>query len=203
MSGYIVGLTGGIGSGKTTVSNLFMQHHKIDVVDADIIARDVVEPGTEGLEAIRSRFGANIINEQHHLNRSKLRDIVFNHPDEKTWLNQLLHPLIRTEMIRQCQEACSAYVILSIPLLVENNLQALAHRILVVDCSEEAQLARGTRRDGVGEAQIKSIMHSQATRKERLKVADDVIVNDVTLADLAAQVTRLHEKYTTLAESTS
>lgn len=201
MSHFIVGLTGGIGSGKTTVSDLFTQHFGIDVVDADVIAREVVQPGTSALEEIKARFGAEIITDKGYLNRAQLRERVFSEPEHKTWLNNLLHPLIRQEMQRQCREARSAYVLLSIPLLVENKLQSLANRVLVVDCPEEIQLLRASGRDGVGEAQIKSIMQSQASREERLAAADDVLNNDGDLDSLLVNIEMLHRQYLALANA--
>lgn len=201
MSNYIIGLTGGIGSGKTTVSDLFHQRHNITVVDADVIAREVVQPGSNTLLTITNRFGSDILTSEGALDREKMRTKVFTNPDHKAWLNALLHPLIREQMQMQCQLAKSEYVILSIPLLVENQLQHMAHRILVVDCSEEIQLQRASGRDGVGEAQIKSIMQSQASREQRLAIADDVILNNSDTASLIAKVETLHNKYVALAQS--
>lgn len=201
MSGFIVGLTGGIGSGKTTVSDMFAKHYNIDVIDADVIAREVVEPGTPALKAIQEKFGTEVLTADGQLNRAQLRQKVFSDTDLKNWLNQLLHPLIRAEMLAQCRAAESNYAILSIPLLVENQLQALTHRVLVVDCSEETQLCRASQRDGVGEAQIKSIMQAQASRNERLALADDVVVNDGDIEQLQLQVATLHNKYLTLAQA--
>ncbi|BDX05610.1 dephospho-CoA kinase [Planctobacterium marinum] len=201
MSNFIVGLTGGIGSGKTTVSDLFKEHYGIEVVDADVIAREVVQPGSKALAAIRDKFGASILSQEGTLDRAQLRTRVFADPALKTWLNELLHPLIREQMQIQCQQAKSDYVLLSIPLLVENQLQHLTDRILVVDCPEAIQLQRATSRDGVGEAQIKSIMQSQASREQRLAIADDVIVNDTDKPHLLTKVQTLHNKYKAIAQS--
>lgn len=194
MSRFIVGLTGGIGSGKTTVSDSFAELG-IDVVDADVIAREVVEPGTKALTAITERFGTSILNDDGFLNRSALRERVFNNEMDKAWLNQLLHPIIREEMIAQCRQAQSAYVILSVPLLIENKLQNLVDRILVVDCAEETQIQRGSKRDGVGAEQIKRIMQSQCTREERLQFADDVVDNDSSIDAVKQQVMKLNRNY--------
>lgn len=201
MSEFIVGLTGGIGSGKTTVSDIFAQDYGIVVVDADVISREVVAPGTSALKKIRDYFGGSVLDDNGFLDRGNLRDIVFSSDEKKAWLNALLHPLIRETMQYQCQQADSSYVILSIPLLTENKLQSMAHRVLVVDCSEETQIARATARDGVGEAQIKSIMRSQASRSERLAIADDVIQNEVQKASLTVQIEQLHRKYLKLASA--
>lgn len=201
MSKFIVGLTGGIGSGKTTVSDLFKEQYDIVVVDADVIAREVVQPGSKALLAIREKFGESILSPDGNLDRARLRNLVFAEPVLKTWLNELLHPLIREQMQTQCQQAISEYVILSIPLLVENKLEHMADRILVVDCPEEIQLHRASIRDGVGEAQIKSIMQSQASREQRLAIADDVIINDTDKPQLLAKVQALHNKYRAYAEA--
>lgn len=199
MSKFIVGLTGGIGSGKTTVSDLFAENHAITVVDADVIAREVVEPGSKALEKIADYFGEGVINEAGALDRAKLRSLVFGSDVKKDWLNGLLHPLIRETMQYQCEQATSEYAILSIPLLTENKLQSMAHRVLVVDCSEETQLKRASSRDGVGDQQIKSIMQSQASRQERLAIANDVIINEDSLESLVVQIDKLHQKYLEMA----
>ena len=181
MSRFVVGLTGGIGSGKTAVSDHFSQLG-IDIIDADIIARDVVAPTSPAVAQIAHYFGEKAVMADGNIDRQYLREKVFSNPQNKQWLDNLLHPLIRETMQYQCQQAESDYVILSIPLLTENKLQFMAHRVLVVDCSENTQIARATARDGVGVEQIKSIMRSQASRSERLAIADDVIQNDNAVA---------------------
>lgn len=201
MSNFVVGLTGGIGSGKTTVSNLFTNLYGITVVDADVIARDVVAPDTQALLRIKEYFGKNVIDEGGFLDRAKLRTLVFESENKKNWLNNLLHPIIRTTMQSKCEQATSEYVILSIPLLTENKLQTMANRVLVVDCSEVTQIKRATSRDGVGEQQIKSIMHFQASRSERLAIADDVIVNEDSEESLSVQIGELHKKYLDFAQN--
>ncbi|WP_434358408.1 dephospho-CoA kinase [Parasalinivibrio latis] len=197
---YVVAITGGIGSGKTTVANLFAEHG-IDLVDADVIAREVVEPGSPGLGEIQERFGDGILLPSGQLDRAKLREHIFNHPEDKAWLNGLLHPMIREEMLRQCQEATSPYCLLIVPLLVENKLQNMADRVLVVDVSESTQVARTVSRDNVSEAQVKNILSAQATREERLAVADDIIENDHYPEQLHNKVADLHRIYLTLAAS--
>ena len=199
MNTFIVGLTGGIGSGKTTVSDLF-NVLGITIVDADVIAREVVALGSEGLTAIVKRFGDTILDAQGHLDRAKLRTIVFSQEREKQWLNGLLHPLIREQMVAQCRAATSPYVILSVPLLIENNLQTMVNRTLVVDVSRESQIQRTANRDGVGVEQIESILASQCDRERRLQAADDVISNEGDVSSLNEQVADLHEKYLTLAQ---
>ncbi|WOI38492.1 dephospho-CoA kinase [Alteromonas sp. CI.11.F.A3] len=191
----VVGLTGGIGSGKSAATSQFAALG-IDIIDADEVARDVVIPGSEGLVKITEHFGSDILLEDGTLNRAALRERVFNSSEEKQWLNQLLHPLIRKTMLQQIADATSHYCILSVPLLVEGNLTELCDRVIVVDCPESMQLERAMQRDGSTKQIIESIMASQATRKERLAAADDVIDNSKTLDFLNEQVLTLHSKYT-------
>ncbi|AAW86684.1 dephospho-CoA kinase [Aliivibrio fischeri ES114] len=175
---YVVAITGGIGSGKTTVADRFQALYNINIVDADIIAREVVNPGTEGLIQIEQHFGPQILLDDGHLNRAKLRECIFSEPSEKQWLNDLLHPLIRSEMQRQIALSTSEYTLLVVPLLVENKLQYLANRVLVVDVLEQTQINRTVNRDKVNHQQVKAILASQASREERLAAADDIINND-------------------------
>ncbi|WP_394211641.1 dephospho-CoA kinase [Enterovibrio calviensis] len=195
---FVVGVTGGIGSGKTTVANLFADK-RIEVIDADVIARQVVEPGSEGLSAIAAKFGDSMLSADGTLDRAALREHVFSHPEDKDWLNNLLHPKIRQEMIRQTTQARSPYCLLVIPLLVENGLQSLCDRVLVVDVSEQTQVERASRRDSVSNEQVKRILAAQATREDRLALADDVIVNECTQEELNCQIGTLHLHYLTLA----
>lgn len=199
---FVVGLTGGIGSGKTAVSDIFAGLG-IDVIDADIIARDVVKPGTPALASIVEKFGRNILNAEGSLDRAELRAKVFEDSNAKVWLNQLLHPAIREAMQQAIVESITPYCILSVPLLIENKLQHLVDRILVVDCDETLQLQRALARDGSSEATIKSIMASQASRTTRLSHADDVVVNESSLAALSEQVNTLHEAYLEMAQTRS
>ncbi|WED22350.1 dephospho-CoA kinase [Vibrio sp. JC009] len=197
---FIVGLTGGIASGKTTVANLFNQHFQIEIVDADIVAREVVEPGTEGLQAIAEHFGRSILTSEKTLDRSKLREIIFSRPEEKEWLNNLLHPMIRQKMNESLSAIKSPYALLVIPLMVENQLQSMADRILVIDVSPETQIQRTVMRDNVADDQAKAILASQADRQQRLAIADDIILNEDDEQDLLAQITTLHNKYLSLAK---
>ncbi|MEP0356707.1 MAG: dephospho-CoA kinase [Paraglaciecola sp.] len=200
MSQYVVGVSGGIGSGKTTVTDCFKQFD-VDVVDADIVARQVVEHGTEGLKAIVEKFGINILDDKGKLNRGKLRQLVFNEPDNKIWLNQLLHPVIRAEMHAQVQQTKSDYCLLSVPLLVENKLFEMVDRVLIVDVSETNQLKRTLLRDKTNTQQIQAIMDSQASREQRLAVADDVIDNNDSPEKLLIQVELLHQTFLQLAKN--
>lgn len=194
MSDYVVGISGGIGSGKTTVTNLFAKLG-VEVIDADVIAREVVEPGTPALEAIVAKFGQSVLDESGNLNRAKLRTLVFDDLEVKNWLNQLLHPAIRKQMLLQTQQAKSAYCLLSVPLLVENKLYEQVDRVVIVDVHEQTQLQRTLLRDKTNESQIRAIMSAQATRQQRLAVANDVIDNNGKADDLAKQVAQLHENY--------
>lgn len=197
---YIVALTGGIGSGKSTVADAFARHG-VEIVDADVIARQVVEPGAPALDAIVERFGNEMLLADGTLNRSALRQRIFSNPDEKRWLNQLLHPLIHQETQRQLAQVASPYALWVVPLLVENNLQARADRVLVVDVDSETQLARTVARDGIDRQQAQNIMSAQATREQRLAVADDTIDNSGTAQGIEPFVAALHRRYLELAVS--
>lgn len=196
MSNFIVGLTGGIGSGKTTIAKMFFELG-IDIVDADIVAREVVEANTPALKAIEVRFGPDILLPNGELDRNHLRDKIFANEADKQWLNQLLHPLIRQSMTKQLQQANSPYCLLVAPLLIENDLGYLTHRILVVDVIESVQLSRTLQRDkNSSTATIKAIIASQVSRTKRLAVADDVIDNchsDLVL--IKNKVNALHQFY--------
>lgn len=196
---YVVAITGGIGSGKTTVANQFAALG-IEVVDADLIARDVVEPGTPALTAIASHFGPEMLTEQGLLDRRALRERIFSDPAAKSWLNALLHPIIRSEMLRQCAAASSPYCLLVVPLLVENRLTELADRVLVIDVDEATQIERTCRRDGVSREQAQAILASQASRSERLAMADDVLDNQSgTTETIRERILALHETYLAFA----
>jgi dephospho-CoA kinase len=204
MSKYVVGISGGIGSGKTTVTDLFAKY-AIEVIDADVIAREIVEPGSPALKAIIDRFGQSVLDSSGGsssgtLDRAKLRTLVFNDNEIKNWLNQLLHPVIRHQMLLQTQQAKSAYCFLSVPLLVENKLYEQVDRVVIVDVDEQTQLQRTLLRDKTNEQQILAIMRSQATRLQRLAVADDVIDNNGKADDLAKQVAHLHKHYLQLSK---
>ncbi|NUW68555.1 dephospho-CoA kinase [Vibrio coralliilyticus] len=192
---FVVGLTGGIASGKTTVANLFQSQFGIEIVDADVVAREVVEPGSEGLKAIEERWGSDILLHDGTLNRAKLREVIFTNEEEKAWVNGLLHPMIREKMQADIAKVTSPYGLLVIPLMVENNLQSLADRVLVVDVDKQTQMQRTVERDGVPLEQAESILAAQASRTQRLAIADDVIKNNATNQELLPQITELHQKY--------
>lgn len=195
---YIVGLTGGIGSGKSTVANLFAELG-VPLVDADVVARDVVAKGSPLLEKIAQHFGDQILTPQGDLNRAALRERVFHDEDEKLWLNNLLHPAIREQMLTQLAAQTAPYTLFVVPLLIENKLTALCQRILVVDVTPKTQLARAAARDHNRLEQIQRIMNAQVSRDERLKWADDVINNDAELTQnlphLRKKVLELHQFY--------
>ncbi|QLH63758.1 dephospho-CoA kinase [Serratia symbiotica] len=197
---YIVALTGGIGSGKSTVANAFARHG-VAVVDADVIARQVVEPGTPALAKIAERFGNEILLASGALNRAVLRQRIFSQPDGKIWLNQLLHPLIRQETQRQLAQATSPYALWVVPLLVENGLQDRADRVLVIDVNTETQRARTVARDGISRQQVQDILSAQATREQRLAIADDIIDNSGIALEIELSVDALHRRYLELAAS--
>ncbi len=198
---YIIGLTGGISSGKTTVANLFQHHFNIGIVDADVVAREVVGPGTIGLSEITEHFGRDILSPNGELNRTALRSRVFTDQNEKTWLNNLLHPMIRDKMKQDLDTITTPYALLVVPLLVENQLQSMTDRILVVDVSTEVQIRRTMERDNVSKSQVESILSAQASRADKLKFADDVIQNDNENIDLLPQVSKLHQHYMSLSRA--
>jgi dephospho-CoA kinase len=196
-----IGLTGGIASGKSTVSRRFTELG-VTVIDADVAARRVVEPGTPGLDQVVRRFGPEVIDASGNLNRSALRALIFSDPDARRALDALLHPLIRADMEQQADEATGPYLVMAIPLLVEGgSAPDRVDRVLVVDAAEEAQLQRVQARDGGSMEQARAILASQASRETRLAAADDVLLNSGSVADLRQAVDRLHEQYLQMAET--
>lgn len=196
----VVGVTGGIGSGKTAATDRF-QALGIKVVDADLASRVVVEPGRPALQAIAEHFGPGVISEDGSLNRRALREIVFAHPDERKWLERLTHPLIAQEILQQIQSSTSPYTILASPLLLESGQSRMAQRVLVIDVPEDVQIARTTSRDNTDVAGVKAIIAAQMKREDRVAKADDVIVNDQSLQALHHAVDRLHQHYLELART--
>lgn len=194
MAAYVVGLTGGIGCGKTTVMQGF-NALGIQSVDADVVAREVVMPGTPALTAISGHFGAQVLNADGSLNRAALRERIFNHAADKAWLEQLLHPAIRQSLLAQLKALTSPYVLLVAPLLLENRLNSVVNRVLVVDLPEPLQRQRAMARDNANAEQIDAIMAAQLSRHDRLAQADDIIHNDSTLEALQQQIMPLHQFY--------
>jgi len=195
---YTVAITGGIGSGKTTVANKFAQLG-ITVIDADIIARSVVEPQKPALKSIAQHFGPTILLPDGTLNRRELRERIFADPQEKAWLNALLHPLIHQATQDEIAGATSKYVLWVVPLLVENQLHKKADRVLVVDVPPETQIIRTMQRDNVSRKHAEQIIAAQASRESRLAIADDVIDNSGRSDAVDAEVKRLHQRYLQLA----
>ncbi len=196
---YVVGITGGIGSGKTTVTKLF-EALSIDVVDADVIARHIFDLDSPALAAVADRFGADALHSDGTLNRAWLRERIFTNTDDKDWLNSLTHPLIRQQLLQQLHQATSPYVLLSAPLLVENKLTEICDQVLVVDITPAQQIERTIGRDQVTKSQVEAIIAAQASREERLAAAHQVIDNSADPASLVPQVEALHNLYLRLAQ---
>lgn len=213
----IVGLTGGIGSGKTTVSEFFKELD-IPVIDSDQITRDLVEPNQPALKKIVAHFGSEILHKNESpdknlnknldeniagtLDRKKLRNIIFNNPSERLWLENLLHPLVKDEIFKRATIITNShsqpkppYIIVQVPLLIESNFHKLVDRVLVIDCPLDIQIQRVVQRDKTNPEQVQTIAETQIDREVRLKEADDVIMNDSTLSDLKQKVIELHHHY--------
>ena len=190
----IIGLTGGIGSGKTAVSDAF-QDLGITIVDADLASRIVVQKGKPSLKKIAEHFGNDILNENSELDRAKLREIIFNSDEEKNWLESLLHPAIANQIQDELKASSSPYTILVSPLLLETNQKEYCSKVLVVDVPVELQVERTLKRDQVSEGQVKSIIKAQISRKNRLEFADEVIINEGSLEELHSTVMKFHQKF--------
>ncbi len=197
MKPWTLGLTGGIGSGKSAVAAQFAALG-VDVVDADQAARWVVEPGRPALAAIAEHFGEQVLQADGQLNRSALRELIFQSPAERSWLERLLHPLIAAETAQFLANAKPPYAIMVSPLLIESGQYKLTQRILVVDVPEKLQIERTMQRDRLSAEQVRAIMAAQATRETRLSHANDILVNDRDLAWVEQEVERLHAFYLTL-----
>lgn len=196
---FSVGLTGGIGSGKTTVADMFAARGAA-IIDTDLIAHDLTAPNGAAIAQIRSAFGPEFLSPDGAMDRAKMRDHVFADPVAKSRLEAILHPLIRIETERAAREAQGAYLMFVVPLLVESeSWRQRVSRVLVVDCAEETQARRVMNRSGLAETQVRAIMAAQASRHQRLAAADDIIDNDGDSSALAPQVERLHALYLELA----
>jgi len=205
---FRVGLTGGIASGKTTIANMFADLGAA-VIDTDVIAREVVAPGQPALDEIAQTFGASVIAADGGLDRAAMRQLVFTDENARRQLEAILHPVIQRETLRQSNAAADLrrlsdgergqYQIIVVPLLLESPLKSFVDRILVVDCDEETQIRRLLARDAETDEQARRMLAAQTSRANRLAIADDVISNDASLADVRAQVTALHEIYVSLA----
>ncbi len=192
----VIGLTGGIGSGKTTVADLFAKLG-VPIIDADQVARDVTQPGQAALALIVEHFNQALLLADGTLNRAALRQLIFKDEAERHWLENLLHPLIQEEILRQLDKLSAPYCIVVIPLLFETavNFDSLIDRILLVDAAETRQIERVKARDQLSSAEIQAILNSQVEREYRLKHCDDVIINDGELGELMPQVEKLHAYY--------
>ena len=189
----VIGITGGIGSGKSAVTQR-LEAHGITVVDADVVARQVVEPGRPALKAISAHFGVEILHPDGSLDRAALRKIVFENPTEREWLESITHPAIRDEIGRQIANATSPYVVLSSPLLLEAGQSDFADYVVVVDVPEAVQIMRTRARDNNDEALVRKIMAAQLPRDERIARGDEVINNEGSLEDLHQRVDALHQR---------
>ena len=199
MSDFVVGLTGGIGSGKSTVADLFVAQGAA-LVDTDAIAHELTAPGGIAMPALLAEFGPELATESGALDRAAMRRLVFADATAKARLEGILHPLIRQVSGQRCQAATTPYVVLAVPLLVESgNYRQRCDRIVVVDCPESLQIERVMSRNGLAAAEVEAIMAAQASRAQRLAVADDVVLNAAGRDSLSAQVAVLHQKYLALA----
>ena len=199
MSMFVVGLTGGIGSGKTVASDRF-EELGVKVVDADIASRVVVEIGKPALSSIEGQFGSDVISDDGSLNIAKLRVIIFKDDEAKSWLESLLHPLIGQHILDEIASATSRYVILVSPLLFETTQFQMCNRTLLIDVPKDNQILRTAKRDKVPESQVEKIIASQMDRDQKIGKADDVIVNDGEIGDLISKIDKIHQRYIELAD---
>ena len=191
---FTVVMTGGIASGKTSASDLFASHG-VPILDTDLAARAVVEPGQPALDEIKASFGSDVITASGELNRAALREIIFDHPEKRRELEAILHPKIRAHINQQKDQLDAPYCIIVVPLFLESGRGYETDRLLVIDVPIEVQRERLAQRNGTTPEQIEQILNSQATRDERLSAADDVIDNTVSPDTLAARVAELHQQY--------
>ena len=189
---FVVGLTGGIGSGKSAATAIF-EDLGIDVVDADLASREAVLPGSKALDQIQKKFGNEILLEDQSLNRARLREIIFDNSEDKTWLEQLLHPEIRHIIQSKLENSSSEYVILVSPLLFETDQHEFCNTTILIDSSLNSQISRTSKRDSVSEDSVKKIISAQMSRDDKLKIAEIVINNDDSLEQLESNVKKVHE----------
>ncbi len=195
----IIGLTGGIGSGKSVASDKF-KSLGVAVVDADVASRTVVEPGKPALKEIQDHFGSGIITTEGKLDRNKLREIIATDAEERKWLESVLHPKIGEQITKEISESTSVYTLFVAPLLLETNSQEMCSRVVVVDVPKDVQIQRTAIRDKVSSNQVEQMVAAQMKREKRLEKADDVLLNNGTIEDLEKQVEELHKKYIQMAE---
>ncbi len=199
---YIVGLTGGIASGKTTASHFFINNN-IDVIDADIIAREVSVQGSPALKKIHQHFGDSILLDDRSLNRERLRSVIFTQPTQKKWLENLLHPLIRQKITVKINQSTTPYCVFVSPLLLETDQYRLVNQILVIDTPVEMQIERVMRRDNCDEEAAKAIINTQISREDRISKTKDIVLNSTSFDELNQKLKYFHEKYMKLAKSYS
>lgn len=197
---FILGLTGGIGSGKSAASQWF-ETQGITVVDADIVAREIVEKGQPALQQIQQTFGDWVLLENGELDRRALREYIFKEPEARHQLESITHPAIRTSIIQQLQAATSPYVILVSPLLFETNQHQLTQHTLLIDASEDLQILRASQRDGQSIEQIQKIIAAQMPREKKQELADDIVLNDGYIDHLHTKLTPLHQQYLTRSKN--
>ena len=195
----IIGLTGGIGSGKSVASDKF-KSLGVAVVDADVASRTVVEPGKPALKEIQDHFGSGIITAEGKLDRNKLREIIATDAKERKWLESVLHPKIGEQITKEISESTSVYTLFVAPLLLETNSQEMCSRVVVVDVPKDVQIQRTAKRDKVSSNQVEQMVAAQMKREKRLEKADDVLLNNGTIEDLEKQVEELHKKYIQMVE---
>jgi len=198
----VVALTGGIGSGKTTACRLF-ETLGTPIIDADLIARSLVEPGKPALDEITQQFGSSVLTTKGTLDRKRVRQLIFSDREKRHLLESILHPRIRREMVRRIAELTTPYCIVAIPLLVESGQMEIADRVLVIDTTESEQLQRVIERDEQAKEAVAAIISSQASRAARLALADDIIDNSGDIGHLQAQVESYHQKYLSIAKNRS
>ena len=196
---FRIGVTGGIASGKTMIADMFSELGA-GVVDTDLVARDVVAPGEEGLKAISEAFGDKVLNASGELDRTSLRNIVFNNAKERNRLEKILHPLIRAQCLAQVNSLQTPYALVVVPLLVETGFAKFVHRVLVVDCLADLQIQRLMRRDQLKQADAQTMLDAQVKRTTRLKIANDVLDNNGSPDQARLKVGKLHSKYLKLAK---
>jgi len=195
----IIGLTGGIGSGKSVASDKF-KSLGITIVDADVASRTVVEPGKPALKEIEDHFGSGIITAEGKLDRNNLREIIATDPEERKWLESVTHPKIGEQITKEISESTSVYTLFVAPLLLETNSQEMCSRVVVVDVPKDVQIQRTAKRDKVSPNQVEQLVAAQMEREKRLEKADDVLLNSGTIEDLEKQVEELHKKYIQMVE---
>ena len=196
-----IALTGGIGCGKTTVSNIFLNKFKIPTIDTDLLARQAVTKGSEGLKEVISRFGSKVLNDEDELDRLKLKKMIFSNEDKKKTLENIIHPIVNRLLTEKLNTIKSDYCLIAVPILrKESIIMSLVDRILFIDCKESIQIERTLLRDKIELPLIKKIMRSQPSRIELKERATDVIENNDSLADLTRDIRNLHKKYVELSQ---